>query len=225
MPSGGCPGTPFTHQLLSQPQVVVSKAAMIVNQLSKKEASRRALMQSSQIVAAVVRTMQSTSDLDTARCTTSILHNLSHHREGLLSIFKSGGIPALVRMLRYWGGAGSWAWHRGGPKRVVEPRCPCQAHGGRKKGREGSSSRRRIGPASSRAKKKTHQEPEASSRRKSFLEWLRSRATRMLGGRSPSAGSWVAQFGEGKALGRACGSLPVPQEGLGKAGEGLLGWG
>lgn len=93
---------PFPHlsPLLSL-QVVVSKAAMIVNQLSKKEASRRALMQSPQIVAAVVRTMQSTSDLDTARCTTSILHNLSHHREGLLSIFKSGGIPALVRMLRY----------------------------------------------------------------------------------------------------------------------------
>lgn len=74
---------------------------MIVNQLSKKEASRRALMQSPQIVAAVVRTMQNTSDMETARCTTSILHNLSHHREGLLSIFKSGGIPALVRMLRY----------------------------------------------------------------------------------------------------------------------------
>lgn len=74
---------------------------MIVNQLSKKEASRRALMGSPQLVAAVVRTMQNTSDLDTARCTTSILHNLSHHREGLLAIFKSGGIPALVRMLRY----------------------------------------------------------------------------------------------------------------------------
>lgn len=110
-------------QLLSL-QVVVSKAAMIVNQLSKKEASRRALMQSPQIVAAVVRTMQSTSDLDTARCTTSILHNLSHHREGLLSIFKSGGIPALVRMLRYavvvgnpqgmaGPGSSSWAGDRG----------------------------------------------------------------------------------------------------------------
>uniref|UniRef100_A0A452VBY0 Junction plakoglobin n=1 Tax=Ursus maritimus TaxID=29073 RepID=A0A452VBY0_URSMA len=81
------------------PFVVVTKAAMIVNQLSKKEASRRALMGSPQLVAAVVRTMQNTSDLDTARCTTSILHNLSHHREGLLAIFKSGGIPALVRML------------------------------------------------------------------------------------------------------------------------------
>ncbi|KAG6929809.1 junction plakoglobin, partial [Chelydra serpentina] len=89
----------LTKLLNDEDPVVVSKAAMIVNQLSKKEASRRALMQSPQIVAAVVRAMQNTSDLDTARCTTSILHNLSHHREGLLAIFKSGGIPALVRML------------------------------------------------------------------------------------------------------------------------------
>lgn len=99
----GCvPGPPIhtPTRPLPHPQVVVTKAAMIVNQLSKKEASRRALMGSPQLVAAVVRTMQNTSDLDTARCTTSILHNLSHHREGLLAIFKSGGIPALVRMLR-----------------------------------------------------------------------------------------------------------------------------
>lgn len=81
--------------------MVVSKAAQIVNQLTRKEASRRALMQSPQMVAAVVRAMQNTSDMETARATASILHNLSHQREGLLSIFKSGGIPALVRMLRY----------------------------------------------------------------------------------------------------------------------------
>lgn len=86
---------------LISPQVVVSKAAQIVNQLTRKEASRRALMQSPQMVAAVVRAMQNTSDMETARATASILHNLSHQREGLLSIFKSGGIPALVRMLRY----------------------------------------------------------------------------------------------------------------------------
>lgn len=73
---------------------------MIVNQLTRKEASRRALMQSPQMVAAVVRAMQNTSDIETTRATASILHNLSHHREGLLAIFKSGGIPALVRMLR-----------------------------------------------------------------------------------------------------------------------------
>ncbi|KPP63025.1 junction plakoglobin-like [Scleropages formosus] len=79
--------------------VVVNKAAMIVNQLTRKDASRKVLMQSPQMVAAVVRTMQNTNDMETARCTASILHNLSHQREGLLAIFKSGGIPALVRML------------------------------------------------------------------------------------------------------------------------------
>ncbi|XP_048871074.1 junction plakoglobin-like [Brienomyrus brachyistius] len=89
----------LTKLLNDDDQVVVNKAAMIVNQLSRKDASRRVLMQSPQMVAAVVRTMQSTNDMETARCTASILHNLSHQREGLLSIFKSGGIPALVRML------------------------------------------------------------------------------------------------------------------------------
>ncbi len=81
-------------------QVVVNKAALIVNQLTRKEASRRVLMQSPQMVSAVVRAMQNTGDLETARCAASILHSLSHQREGLLAIFKSGGIPALVRMLR-----------------------------------------------------------------------------------------------------------------------------
>ena len=57
----------LTKLLNDEDPVVVTKAAMIVNQLSKKEASRRALMGSPQLVAAVVRTMQNTSDLDTAR--------------------------------------------------------------------------------------------------------------------------------------------------------------
>ncbi|XP_076146831.1 junction plakoglobin a-like isoform X1 [Alosa pseudoharengus] len=89
----------LTKLLNDDDQAVVGKAAQIVNQLTRKEASRRALMQSPQMVAAVVRAMQNTSDMETARATASILHNLSHQREGLLAIFKSGGIPALVRML------------------------------------------------------------------------------------------------------------------------------
>ncbi|XP_062303927.1 junction plakoglobin-like [Osmerus eperlanus] len=89
----------LTKLLNDEDQVVVNKAALIVNQLTRKEASRRALMASPQMVAAVVRAMQNTGDMETARATASILHNLSHQREGLLSIFKSGGIPALVRML------------------------------------------------------------------------------------------------------------------------------
>uniref|UniRef100_A0A3Q0RA02 Junction plakoglobin n=1 Tax=Amphilophus citrinellus TaxID=61819 RepID=A0A3Q0RA02_AMPCI len=61
-------------------------AAMIVNQLTP-------------MVAAMVRAMMTAADTETARCTASVLHSLSHQREGLLAIFKAGGIPALVRML------------------------------------------------------------------------------------------------------------------------------
>lgn len=85
----------FVHRV----QVVVNKASVMVHQLSKKEASRHAIMRSPQMVSAIVRTMQNTNDVETARCTAGTLHNLSHHREGLLAIFKSGGIPALVKML------------------------------------------------------------------------------------------------------------------------------
>uniref|UniRef100_A0A3Q2Y6S2 Junction plakoglobin n=1 Tax=Hippocampus comes TaxID=109280 RepID=A0A3Q2Y6S2_HIPCM len=63
----------LTKLLADDDPVVVNKAAMIVNQL--------------------------TLDMETARCTASILHSLSHQSEGLQAIFKSGGIPALVRML------------------------------------------------------------------------------------------------------------------------------
>ncbi|XP_072105740.1 junction plakoglobin-like [Mobula birostris] len=89
----------LTKLLNDEDQVIVSKATMIVNQLVKKDASCRALEQSPQMVAAVVRTMQNTSDMETARHAAGILHNFSHHRDGMLAIFKSGGIPALVRML------------------------------------------------------------------------------------------------------------------------------
>uniref|UniRef100_A0AAY4CYW3 CTNB1 protein n=1 Tax=Denticeps clupeoides TaxID=299321 RepID=A0AAY4CYW3_9TELE len=89
----------LTKLLNDEDQVVVNKAAVMVHQLSKKEASRHAIMRSPQMVSAVVRTMQNTGDVETARCTAGTLHNLSHHREGLLAIFKSGGIPALVKML------------------------------------------------------------------------------------------------------------------------------
>lgn len=80
---------------------MVSQAAMMVHQLSKKEASRHAIMNSPQMVAALVRAMTNSNDVETTRCAAGTLHNLSHHRQGLLAIFKSGGIPALVRLLRY----------------------------------------------------------------------------------------------------------------------------
>lgn len=87
--------------LNDEDQVVVSQAAMMVHRLSKKEASRHAIMNSQQMVAALVRALSNSNDLETTRVTVGALHNLSHHRQGLLAIFKSGGIPALVKLLRY----------------------------------------------------------------------------------------------------------------------------
>ncbi|XP_022248931.1 catenin beta-like [Limulus polyphemus] len=87
--------------LNDEDQVVVSQAAMMVHQLSKKEASRHAIMNSPQMVAALVRAMSTSNDLETTRCAAGTLHNLSHHRQGLLAIFKSGGIPALVKLLSH----------------------------------------------------------------------------------------------------------------------------
>ncbi|XP_061939531.1 armadillo segment polarity protein isoform X6 [Apis cerana] len=85
--------------LNDEDQVVVSKAAMVVHQLSKKEASRHAIMNSSQMVAALVRAISNSDDLESTKAAVGTLHNLSHHRQGLLAIFKSGGIPALVKLL------------------------------------------------------------------------------------------------------------------------------
>ena len=54
-----------------------------------------------QMIAALVRAMQSSNDMETLKSAAGTLHNLSHHRQGLLALFQSGGIPALVKLLRY----------------------------------------------------------------------------------------------------------------------------
>ena len=53
---------------------------MMVHQLSKKDASRHAIMNSPQMVAALVRAINNASDVETTRCAAGTLHNLSHHR-------------------------------------------------------------------------------------------------------------------------------------------------
>nr|NP_001027779.1 beta-catenin [Ciona intestinalis]BAE06330.1 beta-catenin [Ciona intestinalis] len=89
----------LTGLLNDDDQVVVQQAAQMVHMLSKKVASRQAIMNSPAMVSALVRAMQNATDPETQRYCTGALHNLSHHKQGLLSIFKSGGIPALVKML------------------------------------------------------------------------------------------------------------------------------
>jgi len=91
----------LTKLLTDEDQVVVGQAATICHQLSKREASRHAIMMSPPMVSALIHAMSSTNDLETMRCTAGTLHNLSHHSRGLLVIFKSGGIPALVKLLRF----------------------------------------------------------------------------------------------------------------------------
>ena len=90
----------LTKLLTDEDQVVVGQAAIMVHQLSKKEASRHAIIGSQAMITALVRAMGTTNDQETNRCAAGTLHNLSHHRQGLLAIFKSGGIPALVMLLR-----------------------------------------------------------------------------------------------------------------------------
>lgn len=91
---------PELIKLLSDPNPATQKqAAVMAHQLSKKEASRHAIMNNPNIVSALVRCSTGSNDTETVKCAVGALHNLSHHRQGLLSIFKSGGIPALVRLL------------------------------------------------------------------------------------------------------------------------------
>ncbi|CAG0915640.1 unnamed protein product [Notodromas monacha] len=85
--------------LNDEDQVVVAQAAMVVHQLSKKDASLRAIMNSQQMVTALIRALSCSNDLETTRVTVGTLHNLSQHSQGLLAIFKSDGIRALVKLL------------------------------------------------------------------------------------------------------------------------------
>merc|ERR1712165_668657 len=59
--------------LNDEDQVVVSQAAMMVHQLSKKEASRHAIMNSPQMITALIRAMANTDDIETTRCAAGTL--------------------------------------------------------------------------------------------------------------------------------------------------------
>lgn len=80
-------------------QVVVCQAAMIVHQLSKKDASRYALMQSPQMLNTLVKALNNARDEDTIKAAVGVLQNMSRHEQGRLAIFKSEGIKALVKLL------------------------------------------------------------------------------------------------------------------------------
>ncbi|KPM11473.1 Armadillo-like protein [Sarcoptes scabiei] len=85
--------------LNDEDQVVVCHAAKMVHELSKKEASRYAIINSFPMIGALINVMSQCNDIEATKCAAGVLHNLSQHRQGLFAIFKSGGIKALVELL------------------------------------------------------------------------------------------------------------------------------
>lgn len=103
-------------------QVVRGQAAAMVHQLTKRESARQALVQTPDpgepLVKALCDAMEKTVNQvvliisvfatfnilkfiqDTQKDALGALCEMSHNPEGLLAIFRSGGIPALIRMLK-----------------------------------------------------------------------------------------------------------------------------
>ncbi|CAK9289982.1 unnamed protein product [Gordionus sp. m RMFG-2023] len=105
-------------------KILVGKAAALVHRLSKKEAARRAILlnkSADELVSALLNALSSTSYFNVGnkdgtnaegmgeeeeentneimKSLVGALYNISHHKQGLAAIFKSGGIPALVKLL------------------------------------------------------------------------------------------------------------------------------
>ncbi|KAG8006637.1 Catenin beta-1, partial [Nibea albiflora] len=97
MPVQSDPTQQSNVQRLAEPSQLLKTA--IVHLINYQDDAELATRASPAMVGAVVRAMTTAVDMETARCAASVLHSLSHQREGLMAIFKSGGIPALVRML------------------------------------------------------------------------------------------------------------------------------
>lgn len=79
--------------------IVVGQAAMVVHQLSKNEASRHALSNSTPLVKALIQTLEHSNDNETTVYASEILGSISQNNQGLLAIFKTGGIRALIHAL------------------------------------------------------------------------------------------------------------------------------
>lgn len=80
-------------------QVVVSQAALVVHQLAKREASLLALSNSGPLISALLKTLEHSNDLEATKYASEVLSSLSGNQQGLLAIFKTGGIRALIQAL------------------------------------------------------------------------------------------------------------------------------
>lgn len=80
---------------------VVMKTLKLIEQLSRKDASRLALTSSQSLISTLINLILNTNDADIHNHASSILNNLSsnNNKQALFIIFKSGGIPALIKLL------------------------------------------------------------------------------------------------------------------------------
>jgi hypothetical protein len=80
-------------------KMVVSKTLKLIDQLARKDASRLALATSHALIANLLNLVLNTQELDFHSSISSIMQNLSTNKQALFVLFKSGGIPALIRLL------------------------------------------------------------------------------------------------------------------------------
>lgn len=78
---------------------VALHAAKEMHQYSREEASCHAIICNPEVMDALVRVISNNSDPETVAEAVSSLHYLSHHRSGLVAIFRNDAIPALVAQL------------------------------------------------------------------------------------------------------------------------------
>ncbi len=89
----------FTLGKLLLFQVVVGRAAHMVHLLSKQQRSALVMTRNGELVDALLHVSRTTRNGDITRDTAGALYHMSAHGDGLMHIFRSGGIAELVRML------------------------------------------------------------------------------------------------------------------------------
>jgi len=78
---------------------VARQAAGTLYQLARKEAPRHAIIANQHLIPAIVKVLTTNDDPETVKSLAGTLQAISGSPKGLMSIFKSGGIPALIKML------------------------------------------------------------------------------------------------------------------------------
>uniref|UniRef100_A0A0N5BTA9 Armadillo segment polarity protein n=1 Tax=Strongyloides papillosus TaxID=174720 RepID=A0A0N5BTA9_STREA len=80
---------------------VVNRAAHMVYLLSREEKFIATLATNQKLIKALLEAAAGTEDGNTKRETAAAISHISDHKEGRMHIFRSGGIPELVRMLTW----------------------------------------------------------------------------------------------------------------------------